>query len=116
VSVTCEVDPGLHDALVPSFVLQPLVENAFEHGLGESGTGTIGLAAEADGETLILSVTDDGSGTNRTSNGHGVGLANTRRRLEELYGERASLALFTRPDDGTTVEIRMPLSFEAVTR
>ena len=116
VSVTCDVDPSLHDALVPSFVLQPLVENAFEHGMNESGTGNIRVLAEADDESLVLSVSDDGSGMHRTSNGHGVGLANTRRRLEELYGDRATLALVTRPDGGATVEIRMPLSFEAVTR
>jgi sensor histidine kinase YesM len=108
--LTIEVvsDDEAEGAMVPFFVLQPLVENALQHGIGShAGPGTVSITAKRDDARLILSVRDDGNGGNggngATSNsGRGTGLANTRARLAELYGERQSLDL-----------VRTPLGFEA---
>lgn len=81
------------DALVPNLILQPIVENALEHGVNRAaGEGRIEIAARRDGGRLILSVRDNGPGLD-AQHASGVGLANTRARLEQLYGDRASLEL-----------------------
>jgi LytS/YehU family sensor histidine kinase len=72
------------DALVPSLILQPLVENAARH-----GGGTVQVAAESDAHRLTITVSDDGPGFPDNA-ADGVGLANTRARLRELYGPRRS--------------------------
>ncbi|HJU74049.1 MAG TPA: histidine kinase [Gemmatimonadaceae bacterium] len=103
------VDPGLSDALVPQFILQPLVENALRHGIGESvAGGTIEISARRDGDDLVLSVTDDGPGIAAAPNGTGVGLRNTRERIATLYGDRGLLVLAARPTGGTIATVRLP--------
>ena len=118
VTVRLDVEPAVADALVPSFILQPLVENAFEHGVARlQRPGEIRIGARAAGEALVLSVVDDGPGplsVDGAERGHGVGLANARRRLAELYGERGALELSPTPGGGTTVEVRLPLRTEAM--
>jgi two-component system LytT family sensor kinase len=106
------VSTDARDALVPFFVLQPLVENALQHGIARrAGTGRVSVGAQREGDTLRLSVTDDGAGIN--TNGHdfpreGLGLSNTRQRLRELYGERQSLSLETPTRGGLRVEMIIP--------
>ena len=113
VTVTCTVDPRVSEALVPSFVLQPIVENAFEHGVARlQRPGHIEIDARPVNDSLVLSVGDNGPGPGPTEHGTGVGLANTRRRLAELYGGDASLELVAPPTGGTLVEVRLPLRFE----
>ena len=113
VTVQCTVDPAVEDALVPSFILQPLVENAFEHGIARiQRPGTIAIDARAEGTTLILTVRDDGEGPSHHTNGNGVGLANTRHRLAELYGDAARLELSGAPGQGTVAAVRLPLRLE----
>lgn len=115
VTVTSTVDPDVSNALVPSFILQPIVENAFEHGVARlQRPGLIAIEAKGDGESLLLAVRDNGLGPAPTDDGNGVGLANTRRRLAELYGDRASLQLLGAAGAGTTVEVRVPLRIEPV--
>jgi two-component system, LytTR family, sensor kinase len=103
-TVRCDIDPAAVDSLVPHFLLQPLVENALEHGIAQRpGPGSIEIAARRDGDRLWISVTDDGPGlatdaAGTGSNGHGshgngVGLANIRARLVELYGAAQALTL-----------------------
>lgn len=113
VTVSCLVDPSVARALVPSFVLQPLVENAFEHGVAvASGAAHVDVEARrsSDGESVLLRVRDDGPGFDRTvrRNGSGVGISNTRQRLQEMYGAAASLELSTPASGGTLVEVRIP--------
>ncbi len=115
VTVTSRVSPAVANALVPSFILQPIVENAFEHGVARlQRPGVIEIAARADDDTLVLVVRDNGLGPAHAAGEGGVGLENTRRRLAELYGDRASLQLLSAPDAGTTVEVRLPLRFDTV--
>ncbi len=112
-TVRWNVAPEVRDALVPEFILQPLVENAVRHGMARrSAPGTIEIsAARGDGDdaTLLLSVRDDGPGFRPDAAGAGVGLANTRARLETLFGERARLEVGDVAGGGTVATIRLPL-------
>src|SRR5688572_14962636 len=115
VTIESKVDDDVSNALVPSFILQPIVENAFEHGVARlQRPGLIEIEAKPDGATLVLTVRDNGPGPSVTDGESGVGLANTRRRLAELYGDQASLQMRAAPGTGTTVEVRLPLRVEAV--
>lgn len=96
------IDDDALDALVPHFILQPIVENALEHGQG----GTIEIAARRDGARLVVSVRDHGPGVSGTA--AGVGLGNTRARLEQLYGSGASFALRNAEGGGAIAEIVVP--------
>ncbi len=103
------VPPGLEDVLVPPFLLQPLVENALEHGIERrSGAGRVRLAAEAVEGRLRLTVWDDGPGVGPARQ-EGVGLSNTRRRLEQLYGSAGKLELSSEAGDGTRASVELPL-------
>jgi two-component system, LytTR family, sensor kinase len=114
VTVRCSVDPRVADALVPSFILQPIVENAFEHGVARlQRPGHIEIAAEPYEDSLVLRVRDNGGGLSPSDEGSGVGLANTRRRLAELYAADAELSLTSTPTTGTMVQVRLPLRFES---
>ncbi len=110
VTVRSDVDDELSNVLVPSFILQPIVENAFEHGIGRlQRPGTIDISAHASGEALVLTISDDGPGPDAATDRAGVGLANTRQRLSELYGSAGELHLTPRLGGGTSVEVRVPL-------
>ena len=91
-AVAFDTDGAPPDALVPVFILQPFVENALKHGVlhGRERNAII-IGAGVDGGSLVLSVRDDGRGLQPLGNGAGVGIANARRRLEHLYGPRATL-------------------------
>lgn len=101
-----------HQAMVPFFILQPLVENALQHGIARrAGPGRIGVSAERFGEMLHVAVSDDGPGLMNA--GHefpreGIGLSNTRQRLRELYGDQHQLTLTTPQEGGLRVELRIP--------
>jgi two-component system, LytTR family, sensor kinase len=100
------------EAMVPQFILQPLLENAFDHGIARtSGPGTIEIAAKTTEGKLEISITDNGlhaKGGERAKK-HGIGLANTRRRLEQLYGPAQAISLEKLPDRGTRVVVAIPL-------
>ncbi|HVT39345.1 MAG TPA: histidine kinase [Gemmatimonadaceae bacterium] len=111
-SIDRAVSAAARSALVPQFLLQPLIENALEHGIGRrAGAGRITIRASVDGaDRLRLEVSDDGAGIAGGSvTDEGVGLRNTRQRLERLYGHRQSLALSPIPGGGTLVVVEMPL-------
>jgi len=117
------VDPSAVDVEVPSFVLQPLLENALKHGLRPERTGqTVLVEVVRQGAMLQLRVTDNGRGVDGcitdsgrflaarpNVNGLGIGLANTRARLAILYGDRYAFRLSKEATGGCTVEIRLPV-------
>jgi sensor histidine kinase YesM len=104
------IDPETRAAMVPVLLVQPLVENALEHGLATSTGGRVRVAARRNDSTLEIEVADDGPGFTRGSSARtgGIGLANTRERLALLYGTRGTLTCSDRPEGGGLVQIRMP--------
>jgi sensor histidine kinase YesM len=108
-----DVPPLLREAMVPTLVLQPLVENAVRHGIGETGGAvSITISAHEDAESLVLEVEDTGVGLSNSEEfkpSEGIGLSNTRARLKQLYGTGASLTISNAPSRGAVARIRMPL-------
>jgi len=99
-SITVDADDGVRRALVPFFILQPLVENALHHGISShAGPGSIKIAARRNADRLVLVVADDGPGIVTPDTQRGIGLANTKARLREMYGDAHTLEL-DRPVDG----------------
>ena len=108
--VQTSVDDAVKEARVPNFILQPLVENALEHGVSRgSGEADIEIRARREGDQLVVSVHDRGPGldANATAPG-GVGLANTRERLVALYGAAASVTVRSEAGGGAASELRLP--------
>jgi len=112
--VDIDVDGELLDAAMPHMALQPLVENAIRHGVGQRvSPGVITIRARHEGTSLILEVQDDGpgfdaSGSKQGGAGLGLGLANTRARLKQLYGEASELITSKGPQGGALVTLRLP--------
>jgi sensor histidine kinase YesM len=116
-TVERDIAPDVLDAEVPSLLLQPVVENAIRHGISRMpGAGHIRIEAHRAGDALELRVLDTGPGfmAHASSNGTGVGLANTRARLEQLYGSDHALTLGNRGDGGAVVIVRVPLRLAVV--
>ena len=114
-TIDITVDEDAADALIPAMLLQPIVENAVQHGVARRpGAGRISVAASRTGSAITIEVTDAShSGTEAAtsasvSEGSGLGLAVTRARLTQRYGVASNLTLFGRPT-GTTVRIELPL-------
>ena len=116
-TVTMDVAPDVRNALVPNLILQPLVENAMKHGIGNiTGAGTIALRARRDGDALAISVTDNGPGPG--GGGAGVGLTNTNARLRQMYGSTRGVELVPASPRGTEARLVLPyhvtpMAFEA---
>jgi two-component system LytT family sensor kinase len=109
--VDTRADPSVLDALVPNLILQPLVENAIEHGVTKiDGRGHVWIRACRDGERVVLSVRDNGPAFKRGGLPveEGVGLRNTRARLAQLYGGSHSLTLRIVEEGGLEAEIVLP--------
>ena len=112
-SVRIEADQSVRRALVPFFVLQPLVENALQHGVGSrAGPGAIHIEATREGDRLWLTVVDDGPGSGTTETRRGIGLPNTKARLQELYGDRHTLELerLTGASQGFVCALEFPIT------
>jgi two-component system, LytTR family, sensor kinase len=108
-----EVEPGTLDVLVPSMILQPLVENAIRHGIApkiEGGTVTV-RASQSNG-TLTLEVIDDGVGIPEGKRNDvyesGIGISNVSERLKVLYGQLYSMSIHSQAGEGTTIRLKIP--------
>jgi len=113
--VQMAVDPSVLDARVPVFLLQPLLENAIEHGGSRNGCTRIVLRARRHGDMLQVALEDEGPGVASSAPlREGIGLRNTRERLLHLYGSRAAVELGAAREraelPGTRVEIRIPFA------
>jgi signal transduction histidine kinase len=105
--VTVNAGDRAMEALVPNLILQPIVENALEHGASRaSGQGEVTIDAKVDGDDLVVTVQDNGPGLASTE--QGVGLTNTKARLDQLYGDPASLTLTSPSAGGVLATLRVP--------
>ena len=119
--VAKEMAANTMDILVPSMVLQPLIENSIKHGLEpRMSGGTITLRSRLQGERLVIEVDDDGVGMPPEKDfrapvsglirpGTGIGMRNVRERLHVLYGDDAGIDIISRPGRGTRVVLTIPV-------
>lgn len=134
--LTFDVEPGVLSAVIPPLIIQPLVENAYIHGLGDVvGQGTIRVGARAAGDTLEISVSDDGVGMDEATRqrilgqdylseqhehdrkrGHltGIGIDNVVNRLRMFYGITDIFDIRSAPGEGTTILLIVPFREEEV--
>jgi two-component system LytT family sensor kinase len=110
--VLTEIDDASLDIVVPSMILQPLVENSIKHGLGRKiGEGRITIRSERRAGHAVVEVIDNGVGlddSRQPSSDHGIGLKNVNERLRVIYGANYQLKLSSEPGRGTSVRIEIP--------
>jgi len=108
-----EIDPETLDLVVPSMILQPVVENAIRHGIAPKVEGgTITLRSRRNNGRVIIEVIDDGVGIPEAKQSEimdsGIGISNVRQRLTVLYGQESSLKAESEAGKGTTIRIEIP--------
>lgn len=110
--VAIDADATARSAMVPSMILQPIVENAIKHGVSQlEGVGRITIDARVENRELVVRVSDNGPGLQGRDTSlatEGVGLRNTRSRLEQLYAGRARLTIGDHPGGGAEAELVIP--------
>ena len=113
-TVKLDIAPDTFAAQVPNLILQPLVENAIRHGIEpHARPGRIELRARRQADVLALDVCDNGAGLqNHDPTKEGVGLSNTRTRLQELYGQAHRFELGRAPEGGLSVQLTIPFRVE----
>jgi two-component system, LytTR family, sensor kinase len=108
-SVEQRIAPDTLASLVPTMILQPIVENAIEYGVNaRRGGGRVNVLASRNNGALVIEVRDTGPGFVRSSMHNGIGLANTRARLEQLYGSAYRFEYGTAVEGGASVRITIP--------
>jgi len=111
-----EVEAGALDALVPSLIMQPLIENAIKYAINPSEDGgALKISAKVHGGTLMLQLADNGPGLNgnlKSGKSCGVGLKNTRERLQQIFGDSQALTLAPNSPTGLVVTINIPFETE----
>ena len=118
------VEEGCEQVQVPSFLVQPIVENAVRHAMREEGPLHIDLSVRSDGDDLLITVTDDGLGMDESrarlllgetptdagqdgKRGTGIALRNVAERVEKFYGFGSGVEIVSRVDEGTSVTVRL---------
>lgn len=116
--VSMEIPQKALDALVPNLILQPLAENAIRHGIAQmTENGKIHFEAQIKGDRLRLVVSDNGPGMGdmaREGKSPGMGLSNTRERLQQLYHDDHEFIIENRPEGGVRVAIDIPLETHVI--
>jgi LytS/YehU family sensor histidine kinase len=111
--VSLSVSPEASQAQVPRFLLQPIVENAIRHGIARCPNGgEVSITASVNEGQLRIDIENDRTEglLQSADEGNGLGLANTRTRLEKLYGEHGSVTVSTAQNNRFLVSIQFPLS------
>jgi sensor histidine kinase YesM len=112
--VDLAIQPDTLDASVPNFLLQPLVENAIRHGIAQKVEGgRVEISAKREGADLCLAVRDTGPGLSKSARSAlntGVGLTNTRSRLQHLFGGKHQFEVDEPIDGGLVVRITIPFA------
>ena len=112
-SWSTDVAKELLNAVAPTLLLQPLVENAILHGIASrSEPGHVHIAAHREESSLVIEVSDNGSGLAPNFK-EGLGLSNTRSRLTQLYGDKQSFHIQSKENQGVTIRVILPLRFVA---
>ncbi len=113
-TVDLEVDPACMAAQVPRLILQPLVENSIKHGIAmRSAAGHVGIRGRRLGDRLEIQISDDGPGLPGTELREGIGLANTRARLEQIYGGDHRFELRDGDRGGVLAHLEIPFEEQA---
>ena len=108
-TVELDIDPHALTAMVPNLILQPIVENAVRHGVArQTHSGHITIRARRQDERLIVKVDDNGPGLKVKSNGSGIGISNTRARLEQFYGSDFNFQIANSAERGASVTLDVP--------
>jgi two-component system, LytTR family, sensor kinase len=111
-SVLRDLQPGTENALVPAFLLQPLVENAIKHGLrAKRSAGLVWIKSYREASQLVVTVSDNGAGLSNsrlTELEMGVGLGSTCECLQRMYGQEHSFSMHSLSEGGTEVRIALP--------
>ncbi len=120
--IETRIDPDLLSFVIPSFILQPLVENCVKHGISSDGSLHIVIQAKLDGSKMIITIEDDGIGITTSDmkeilmpgfgKGLGIGLYNVNERLICLFGEKYGLDISSTVGEGTKVTVRIPVTEE----
>ncbi|HWR10125.1 histidine kinase [Sporomusa sp.] len=122
--IAVHVDDSANTALVPALSLQPLVENALNHGLfPKLGHCLLAIEASIEATALIITVTDNGVGIPteiltqiKAGNSDGIGLLNVHRRLTSLYGPEYGLSITSEPPFGTEIRLQIPFKCQSVSK
>jgi len=120
-----DIEPAAMDSLIPTFTLQPLVENAVKHGLlSQQNGGTVTISAKTTGEQIKIVIADNGQGIPLAiqeqileygfGKGAGVGLTNVNERLKTIYGPKHALTINSVEGQGTTIILHIPIDVEVV--
>lgn len=108
-----EVEPAAMDARVPNLFLQPIVENAIRHGIAQqTSAGVVAIRAHRNNGRLKIEVQDNGPGLTVKNGADGVGLANTRARLRQLYGDEHLFGMMNAAEGGLVVTLEIPFQTE----
>lgn len=124
-TIVKNVDDEVLNSLIPTFTIQPLVENAVKHGLlAKEEGGTVCITARRSGGNIAIAIADDGAGIPRAilkqvlvsgfGKGAGVGLSNVNERLKNIYGPKHSLDIDSEEGQGTTVRLIIPAAVRGV--
>jgi LytS/YehU family sensor histidine kinase len=114
-SFVFDVDPATRSKQIPPMILQPLVENAVRHGVGQKiEGGRVRISAKSESGRLAIAIEDSGAGLSHKGRGggSGIGLANVRERLAHVYGDSAALRLEEIPSGGTRALLELPQRVE----
>jgi two-component sensor histidine kinase len=115
---TVEIDRDAGECIIPAMLLQPLVENAIRHGVeAREGKGRVRVSVRRDNGSVEIRIVDSGGGFTLGANGRpareGIGIANTRERLDHMYGDKASLILRNARGGGAEALVTLPVISES---